>query len=70
MIRKNLCYFAGNVRNMMSSANIFHFVAYIKLYLEIIVYETPPGGRWGLQPAQGLDNYIYVWYGVPMFNIL
>ena len=23
---------------------MFHFVAYIMLYLEIIVYEIPPGG--------------------------
>ena len=47
-----MLFLGGNVRNMMLPANaaalIFHFVAYIMLYLEIIVYKIPPGGRWGL----------------------
>ena len=49
-------------------ANIFHFVAYIMKYLEVIVYQIPPGGKRGLKPAQGLENYILyfsVIWGVP-----
>ena len=36
---------------------MFHFVAYIMYYLEIIVYKIPLG-EVGLRPSQGLENYI------------
>ena len=71
-----LCYFVGNVRNLMLPANaatlrgLTYFILWLK-YLEILVYKflLVGGGVYSQRKALRITFYMFVLYGATMFNI-